>query len=61
MKKIQKKYGLDDEFVKFSRAAFYTMDLDKNGTLDTREVRIGLAALGRKCSKEQMAELFGMP
>eukprot|EP00958_Prasinococcus_capsulatus_P029449 scaffold7446_cov403-Prasinococcus_capsulatus_cf.AAC.6 len=35
------------------------MDIDKNGTLDQMEVRIGLAALGRKCSKGQMQELFG--
>ncbi|KAG5185288.1 CAAX protease self-immunity-domain-containing protein [Tribonema minus] len=55
---VIKRYGLPAPFVKNAIGVFGMLDLDKNGTLDRRELQLGVRTFGRFTNDEQLDAIY---
>ncbi|KAK3279218.1 hypothetical protein CYMTET_12886 [Cymbomonas tetramitiformis] len=53
---IAKQFELEERFVRLTRVVFLWLDTDRDGLLDTNELRIGLCAMGQPGPSEADAE-----
>lgn len=56
--KIKTEKGLDDETIAVYEEVFTMLDLDKSGSIEEDELRIGLATIGKHPTKKEMYDMM---